>query len=47
MLCFIWYTAANEIDGVAFLELKEPDIKEMVATIGAVKKLLKLQGQVN
>ena len=35
----------NQIDGKSFLELSEPDIKEIVKPIGVVKKIMKLQNK--
>ena len=37
----------NQIDGETFLELTEADVKEMVKPIGIVKKIMKVQREVN
>ena len=36
----------NEIDGPAFIELTENDIKTMIKPLGVVKKILRLQKSV-
>ena len=33
----------NEIDGSAFMDLTEADIKQLIKPLGAVKKILRLQ----
>ena len=33
----------NEIDGMAFLELSEDDVKRLVSKVGVVKHILRLQ----
>ena len=39
-------TAENEIDGAAFVDLTEADIKSMVSKLGIVKKICRLQASV-
>jgi hypothetical protein len=36
----------NEIDGAAFLELTESDVKDLVNPLGIVKKVIRLQQQI-
>ena len=40
------FFAANMIDGEAFLELTEVDVKELVKPLGVVKKILRLLREV-
>ena len=35
--------AENKVDGEAFLELTEQDVKEMIKPLGQVKKIMRLQ----
>lgn len=37
----------NEIDGEAFLDLSEKDVKEIVKPLGQVKKIMRLQSTLN
>ena len=40
-----YYTTENEIDGSAFLELSEDDVRTLVPKLGVVKKICRLQKQ--
>ena len=33
----------NEIDGAAFFELTEKDVKEMIKPMGQIKKIMRIQ----
>lgn len=37
----------NQIDGAGFLDLTEPDIKELIKPLGIVKKIVRLKKQVH
>lgn len=41
------FCVENEIDGQCFIELKESELKELVKPLGVVKKILRIQQQVN
>ena len=42
-MCF----TENQIDGESFLDLTEGDIKEVVKPLGVVKKIVRIQKEVN
>ena len=40
---YIYYNTENEIDGAAFFDLTENDVKEMIKPLGQVKKIIRIQ----
>ena len=43
MMCILCVCLEEDIDGAAFLDLTEADIKSMVPKLGLVKKVMRLQ----
>lgn len=44
---YFLYNLENQIDGLAFIDLSENDIRQMIKPIGCVLKILRLKSSVS